>query len=260
MKSERRHELQHNDLADWLAKSAEAIKPYQNMILAATVVALVAILGYTVWSHQVAAQSTQAWNELSTAMESGDEAKIVRVTEDYPNTNVGQMAALVLADSHLRAGCDGLFVNKAIAQQELSKAIELYMSVCRRSRMPSLVEQATFGLARAKEAKGDLEAAGKLYAEVAEKWPKGAYAAAASRRAEDLKRPATRSLYDQFAFFDPKPAFSGKPGERPNFDLDSLPKDGPPVSISDLKLDDQKKSDDKGKADEKKAPAPTGKK
>ena len=84
MKSERRHELQHNELADWLAKSAEAIKPYQNMIFAAVVVVLVGVVGYTVWSRMSAAQTTQAWDELSTAIESGNVAKLAKVIEDYP--------------------------------------------------------------------------------------------------------------------------------------------------------------------------------
>ena len=54
MKSERRHELQHNELATWLIKSAEAIKPYQNIILAAVVVVLVGLLGYTLWLRDAA--------------------------------------------------------------------------------------------------------------------------------------------------------------------------------------------------------------
>ena len=37
MKSERRHELQHNELADWLIKAGQQIKPYQNAMLAGAV-------------------------------------------------------------------------------------------------------------------------------------------------------------------------------------------------------------------------------
>ena len=44
MKSERRHELQHNELAEWLAKSAQAIKPYQNIIFAAVVLVLIGVV------------------------------------------------------------------------------------------------------------------------------------------------------------------------------------------------------------------------
>jgi predicted negative regulator of RcsB-dependent stress response len=257
MKSERRHELQHNELAEWLARSSETIKPYQNIILAAVVAVLVAVLGYTLWSRDAANRTSQAWDELNVVVNSGDPAKLTKITEDYPNTNVGTTAAIVAADGHLREGCERLFVNKATAQQELAKAIELYRLVIEQGQMPLELERATFGLARAQEAKGDLALAEKLYGEVAAKWPNGTFAAAATQRLQDLKRPTTKRFYDQFAHFDPKPAFTGKPGEKPTFDLNSLPSEGPP-SVSGMKLDT--KSDSKAKVDEKKPPEKPAKK
>ena len=53
MKSERRHELQHNVLADWLAKSAETIKPYQNMVFWAVAVGAGGSGGYAWWSRSI---------------------------------------------------------------------------------------------------------------------------------------------------------------------------------------------------------------
>ena len=44
MKSERRHELQHNALAAWMVKSFETIQPYQNFILNAYFWLLVGVL------------------------------------------------------------------------------------------------------------------------------------------------------------------------------------------------------------------------
>ncbi len=37
------------------------------------------------------------------------------------------------------------------------------------------------------------------------------------------------ALYDRFAQFDPKPAFSPAPGGKPAFDMNALPNDGPPA-------------------------------
>jgi predicted negative regulator of RcsB-dependent stress response len=259
MKSERRHELQHNELATWLATTSEAIKPYQNIILAAVVAVFVAVLAYTLWSRDAASRTSQAWDELNVVVHSGDAAKLAKITEDYPNTSVGRTAAIMAADNHLREGCERLFVNKATAQQELGKAIDLYHLVLEQAQLPMELERATFGLARAQEAKGDLESAEKLYGDVAAKWPNGTFAAAATARLQDLKRPATKRFYDQFAHFDPKPAFTGKPGEKPPFDLNSLPSDGPP-SVSGLKLDTKEGSDGKGPAAEKKVPEKPAKK
>ena len=98
MKSERRHELQHNELAEWLAKSAQAIKPYQNIVFAAVVLVLIGVVAYTVWSRMSAAQTAEAWDVLSAAMNSGNVENLTQVVDDYPHTNVAHMAAVVLAD------------------------------------------------------------------------------------------------------------------------------------------------------------------
>jgi hypothetical protein len=256
MKSERRHELQHNELADWLAKAAVTIQPYQNMAMAAVALVLIAIVGYTLWSRESTAQTTQAWDEMNAALETGKLEQLSKVIEDYPDTSVAYTAKAVLADLHLGAGCDRLFKNKATGQEELNKAIASYEAVLKGSRTADLQERATFGLARAKESKGDAESlaqAEKHYKDVVAKWPKGAYAVAAQQRAEDLGRPATKRFYDDFRNFDPKPSFSAEPGERPDFDMNSLPNDGSaylPETINEPKTDDQVKGE--GKAEEKK--------
>jgi hypothetical protein len=246
MKSVRRHELQHNVLAEWLFKSAEEIKPYTNIIFAAVVIVFVAFLGYIWWSYDSTSRSTLAWTELNAGIDSGNKDLLSKVIESYPNTNVANTAAVALADLRLGDGCTALFVNKAAAQEELKKAIELYQSVRTQSNESVLIERALFGLARANEAKGDLLQAEKLYQDTVAM--KGAYATAAAQRLADLKRPATKILYDEFARFDPKPAYSAQPGERPSFDLNNLPGETSPQSSApsfDLKLDEVDKSKDK---------------
>ena len=258
MKSERRHELQHNELATWLINSFQTVKPYQNLLFAVVAAVLVAVLGYTLWTRDAASRTSQAWDQFNAVVQSRDPAKLTKLSEEYPNTPVGTTAAVVAADDHLQEGCERLFVNKALAQTELNKAIDLYRLVLEQTQVPMQLERATFGLARAHEAKGELEAAEKLYGEVAARWPNGTFTAAANGRLEDLKRPATKRFYDQFAHFDPKPAFTGKPGEQPAFDMKSLPTEGPP-SVSDLKLEQKAEPSSKAPADAKSAPAETKK-
>jgi hypothetical protein len=191
-----------------------------------------------------ASQTAQAWEELSSNLETGNVNKLAQVIEDHPNTNAAYMAAVVLADDYLAEGCNRLFVNKGTAQPAINKAIDLYESVRDQCRIDSLLERATFGLARARESKGDnenLKLAEKLYAEVNSRWPAGAYAAAASQRMGDLKRPSTKEMYVQFAKFDPKPAFTPELGKKPDFDMNSLPEEEDstylPKTTFDLKLD-----------------------
>lgn len=255
MKSERRHELQHNILADWLAESAQSLKPYQNIVLLVAAMLVILVGVYAWWSHESAKVNTRGWEALNTALETGDPAALTKVIEDLPGTTAADMAAAVLADEYLARGCQQLFVDKASAQQELTKAVERYVSVRAHSQLPWLLEKATFGLARAKEAKGDaadIEQARQFYKEVTATWPDGAYTAAAGQRLADLDRPATKEFYDRFAHFDPKPVFSSEPSGRLPFDAGSMPKESPlsfPSTPSDLKPDDTGK--DQGKPDEK---------
>lgn len=235
MKSERRHELQQNLLADWLGRQIQAIKPYQNVILLVVAAVFVVAALYGWWSRQTGRTAAEAWGRLieATLLSGAGElnpTEYVAVEEQYPNTAAADCAAVVAGDLHLTYGCDLLFVNKATANQELRKAEENYSRVLEHSRVASLRERATFGLARAAEARGDLEKAMAYYEQIPRDWPEGAYVEASRRRLADLKRPATQAMYDRFAKFDPKPAFSdapGTPGQRPAFDLDSLPEDGP---------------------------------
>jgi hypothetical protein len=260
MKSERRHELQHNELAEWLIRAGETIKPYQNAIFAVVAGIVVLVIGYNIWSRMAASQAAEAWNEVNVHLENNNFPKLADVVENYPNTTAAHMAGVVLADWYLQQGCAQLFVNKAGGQAELTKAITLYEQVREQSRQAALLERATFGLARAKEAKGDADSikmAEGLYAEVVQKWPKCAFATAAKQRADDLKRPEIKTLYDKFRDFDPKPAFSKDQG-KPTFDLNSLPKEGSTKvdSTLDLKFGDKEKAKEpeKAKTAEKKEP------
>ena len=64
MKSERRHELQHNDLAEWILKTYERILPYRNTILGVGLLVVVLLVGMSFWHSQDVAQAGEAWNSL----------------------------------------------------------------------------------------------------------------------------------------------------------------------------------------------------
>jgi tetratricopeptide (TPR) repeat protein len=239
MKGERRHELERNELADWLAKTFETIKPYQNAILATVLLVLVGTVAYSWWARQSAGRQVGGWDafhgalwELAqgTASPTGVAADFEAIVDRYPDRDVALWARIMAADLHLAIGCDELFHNKGIANQELRKAEDHYLTILHANNSNSdLRERATFGLARARESQGNLQKAMEHYQEVERNWPEGAYAAAAASRLADLKRADTQRLYDRFAKFDPKPVSSqlpDVPSQPPAFDVDSLPDDG----------------------------------
>jgi hypothetical protein len=240
MKSQRRHELQHNELAQWLINTIEVLKPYQNLILAVVVAIVVALGAYKWWSWTATAQTTQAWNDLNAALIGGNIDRLAKVPEDYPGTTAARVATVLQADFRLAGGCDQLFVNKAPAEEQLSKAIELYRSDMNQDDQSELIERAVFGLARARESKGELDAANRSYQDVVKNWPHGAYSAAAQQRIDDLKRTETKRMYDDFASFDPKPVFHNEPvlPGLEGLNTNSLPKDKPagfPAGPDELK-------------------------
>jgi len=230
MKSKRRHELEQNELADWLGAVVAGIRPYQNLILAVVLILAIGGAVYAWWARQSSTKTTEAWDQVYAALDSGSVLQLGAVADKYPNTSAGHWAAVVDADQHLAYGCNLLFSNKASANEELRKALQYYSIVLDQSREAPLRQRATFGLARAHEALGDLEKAENLYRQIGNDWPKGAYAEAAASRLADLQKPATKAMYDRFAKFDPKPAMlnePGTPGQRPPFKVEDLPEEGP---------------------------------
>jgi predicted negative regulator of RcsB-dependent stress response len=207
MKSEERHKLQQNELADYLAKALEKTKPYQNAILGCVILLLAVYILYSIWSKghnsRLADSSTQFHSALFDSMSSNEPSEFQEMAKTYADTPLGNLAALSAADMHLLNGSNQQFQNKAKANAEFSSATELYEKVLPHLANPLLIARAKFGLARVKECQNELPEAEKLYAEIVEKYPLGPYQTLASLRLEDLKRPATKATYDKFANFKP---------------------------------------------------------
>jgi hypothetical protein len=246
MKSQRRHELEKNELADWIAKVYKRFQPYEKLVLGVVIVALVVLVVYSIGARWSSARSAEGWTRFDEALSLGvGPTNFENVAEEYPNSDAGHWAAVMAADAYLAAGCEQLFVNKADAFRDLKAAVGHYMRVLDRSGHRMIRERATWGLARALEAmardRKELDRAAEQYEKIFTEWPEGAYAEAARRRYEDLNRPSTLDVYQRFAKYEPKPAFQdepGTPGERPPFNIDSLPDDAPLFEPSiDLDLD-----------------------
>jgi len=228
MKSERRHELEHNELAVWLARNINAIKPYTSAILGVAILSLAVVGAYTFLTRQSSAEATGAWNELIPAMDEGRVRVLDDMAEQYAGSDAGDWAALVAGDMHRIRGGNMLLDNKANANRELRKAVKAYNKVID-SQRPMFRQRAKYGLARTLEAHGKLEKASVAYKQVVEEFPDGAYAAASQRRVDDLQKPSIRELYDKISNFVPKPISSDIPGildGQPSFDIDTLNEGG----------------------------------
>ena len=229
MKSERRHELEHNLLADWLSDTIQTIKPYQNMILGGIVLVAALVVVVSVWRSTAAKQDAVAWEQFYQAMQSGDTEELEGVATSYRGEQVGHWAAVTAGDQRLTQGCNLLFSDKPNAMEELRIAVDLYVPVLEESNETPLLERATFGLARAYEAQIDLDKATTRYKEIVDRWPNGPFSDVAKSRLKALESRSVRELADKFAKWEPKPVTADLPdfpASPPEFDLDALP-DGP---------------------------------
>ena len=253
MKSERRHELEQNELADWLGDSVATVKPYVNVILGAILAVLIAIVGGVWWMQQAQVKSNESWDAFHTALASGNPTELTDMSEDYPGTKAADWARVVVGDMYLSAGCNMLFTNRADANLELDKAVVFYQQVLDESQQGVLLDRATYGLARTREAMGELDKAKALYEKVTKTWADGPFAEVAADRLKQLEQPATVAFYEKFEKWDPKPAFTDQPGIRgagPLFDDSSLTGPDSLLDPGALPMLDLKAMGDDTKADE----------
>lgn len=212
MKSERRHELEHNELADWTGQAIDAIKPYTNLIVGATLAVVILAVGVSLWNKQSQTKSNTAWNLYYEALDADDPALLQDVIEMYPSSEAAQWAIVAQGDLFFANGSYGLFIDKANANQELDKAVECY-KIAQKIGNKMLDARAAFGLARSYEAKGDIKKAKAAYETLIKKQKDSPYAETAEDRLADLQKTSTLEFYDLLAKYDPKPALS--PEDKP---------------------------------------------
>lgn len=235
MKTARRHELQTNELADWLGDVLKTAEQYSRAIIA-SVVAVAVIAGlYAYQRYQSAAREAQLWDSYFRAYDLGGAKEMADLAEKYGETLAGQWARLNLADTELAEGTSQLFEDRAKATESLGKAVDHYQRLRKSAREPALQERATLGLARAYESQGRLEQAREEYKQLLARWPNGVYADFVQSRLADLERDSTKAFYDWFARQEKKSPVAGEPGtpgHRLPFDPGSLPAEPPDVGSS----------------------------
>ena len=63
MKAERRHELKHNELADWLGERMEILKPHATGILLGVVLLVLLVLGGVLYFSGESRAAATAWSD-----------------------------------------------------------------------------------------------------------------------------------------------------------------------------------------------------
>jgi tetratricopeptide (TPR) repeat protein len=272
MKTARRHELQHNQLADWLGEKIEEVTPYSRTITAVVVGILALIAVMVIYNNRSNATEEAAWTAYFVALDHSREAGFTRdgrtrnvradllddltkVTTAYPKQAAGSWARLTMASMQLDQGIEDLFKDRETSKEELEDATKNFEKVLAASNDSSLKEQATLGLARTYEAESNLDEARKYYEKMVKSWPNGIYIAEAKKRLADLSNPSTKEFYSWFASQETKPSkldpFGGMnfPGHPPMKNPSFPPLDAGSFSIpSDFPAKTDPAKTDAGKA------------
>ena len=201
MKSERRHELTTNALADWLGGIIEWIRPYQTTLLGIVLLA-------TLW-HRGRRPVDQAVHTTRRPRPGSDlatpnPAAWDNLAKQQPTTPVGCLAGIRAGDHCLSKGWQQRFVDQAKANQYLANAVDFYERVQKNASLPLLRERATFGLARTLETQGKLVEAAKQY----ETLKTGTYADDADQAIGGLAEAGNQGILRPFRPIQPQAAQS----------------------------------------------------
>src|SRR5690349_6891211 len=120
MKSEKRHQLEQNELANWLGQSIKTVEPYLKPIVVGLAIVALAFAAVTWWRGYSARGSATALNQFSTAFSQQNIGALDDVAADYPGTTAAHWAALEAANLRLAEGSQLLFIDRANATQQLN--------------------------------------------------------------------------------------------------------------------------------------------
>ena len=228
MKSERRHELQTNYLADWLTHKIEAIRPYLNMILiAVALVVLAAVVGAFVTGEQ-STRAAVAWTDYFSAAAQSNPDRLRTVAEAHPGTLPGLWALQNEADLELARGIRALYTNRDEAKEAFERAQKLYQQVADANPSETLLKYgAWFGLAQTYECSNKLSEARDEYKKIIAASPQSSVGKEADKRLKQLDDQDNLAWLKWFASQKPRPA-TGTPGGLPSglelpSDLGALP-------------------------------------
>ncbi|HEY2412671.1 MAG TPA: tetratricopeptide repeat protein [Pirellulaceae bacterium] len=222
MKAERRHELKHNELADWLGERMEMVKPHTTGILLGLALLAAIVLATAFYFSGETHAAATAWSSYFDAFNDRDPQ---RVLQDLATKQSGSKAAwwaqAALGDMNLSEGTSLLYSDRKEAQKRLEAAEAAYKQV-ERADDPMLKNRALLGLARVYESTFKPDEARKYYEQVAaseKDSPLGKQAAADAKRLKDSRELA---FLDWFATQTPKrPApFPGVGANVPNLPSD----------------------------------------
>jgi hypothetical protein len=215
MQSQQMADVDDNDLARATQSLMERLQPYLPTIAAVIGIGLAGLAAWTVVSAQREGERSQAWDAVLAAVSTRDASRLGEVAARYPGSAAAAWSQVLLADNALAEGTRLLFIDKSRGRERLQAAADLYAGVLAQRGIALAGERATFGLARARESLGELDAARKGYEALVTEFPQSPFRSLAEERSAALARPATAGWYDWFSSHAAIPVPPAAPAESP---------------------------------------------
>ncbi len=223
MKTDRRHELQTNVLADWIGKHLQQVQGYSKTILAVILLVIAAAIAGTFLAQNQSAQSQASWNQFFQAFGERDPEALEIVAATNQGTTAGLWARLAEADLKLAEGIGDLYTNRDNAKQNLAEAERNYLAVDLPGTSTLLRERAWFGLGQVYESLAELDKAKQYYGKLVSSSPESALGKEAKLRSDALSDPSMAKWYNWFANQTPRPP--AIPGMSGGFGLPNDPRE-----------------------------------
>ena len=225
MKTERRHDLETNELARHMAGWIEKCKPHASQIFGTAIVVFGILILASLWGGAQRLGEEAAWDDYAAAMNSGDDylynLQQVVQNQAHTGTEMQEWAKVTLADMQTAQATQRYLLDRSESESLIEEATIVYEDLISSAKLEELRNRARFGLGRLYELQDRLDEAQEMYDAVV-----GDYELVARARSEYLTKPEVQEALKWLANAElPKREPGGATGDKPSFEAE-LPSAG----------------------------------